>query len=272
MDLFRGIFGDGNYYVELQNHGLENEKRTYPMLAEIAKEKHIPLVAANDAHMPDNSERSITMRNVARFLRFVSVDENPEVDGEMYIKSPNELAEALLKILPENIVDEAMMNLNKIGSRCTYRFEKEAHYPVYDKNMDADKLLREEAERGIEWRYPNGDGWDDTHRERMEYELGVISSMGFSNYHLVVQDFIRYARIAGVVPEEHLDECPLTIEGATAYVKEHGFHTGIGVGIGRGSGAGSLVTYLLGITGIDPFKYDLMFERFLNPERVSMPK
>ena len=162
--------------------------------------------------------------------------------------------------------------LNVIGKRCAYIPEKSNHYPVFDKNKDSNELLRSEAIKGINWRYPNGKGWDEEHQKRMEYELNIIIQMGFADYHLIVKDFLEYGRICGLVPMDKLSEVPLTIEGAKEYVKTHNYNTGIGIGIGRGSGAGSLVTYLLGITGIDPFKYNLIFERFLNPERVSMPK
>ena len=270
MLFYQEIFGAGNYYIEVQNHGLEMESRTYPVLAQLARKHNIPLVAANDAHMADNSDRSIDMRNVAKFLRFIKISES-ESDKELYVKTPYELAQALSAILTDDQVAEALNNLNVIGKRCAYIPEKSNHYPVFDKNKDSNELLRSEAIKGINWRYPNGKGWDEEHQKRMEYELNIIIQMGFADYHLIVKDFLEYGRICGLVPMDKLSEVPLTIEGAKEYVKAHNYNTGIGIGIGRGSGAGSLVTYLLGITGIDPFKYNLIFERFLNPERVSMP-
>lgn len=268
---YQDIFGKGNYYIEVQNHGLEMEQRVYPVIADIARRHNIPLVAANDAHMADGTERSIDMRNVAKFLRMTKVSES-EADKELYIKTPYELAQALSVLLPDDQVAEALNNLNVIGDRCVYVPKKTNHYPVFDKDKNSDELLKEETLKGIEWRYPSGKGWDDEHQKRMEYELGIIIQMGFSDYHLIVKDFLEYGRICGKVPMNKLPEVPLTIEGAKKYVSNHGYDVGIGIGIGRGSGAGSLVTYLLGITGIDPFKYNLIFERFLNPERVSMPK
>ena len=163
------------------------------------------------------------------------------------------------------------MNLNKIAEAIKWEPKKVNHYPKFDKTKDSAKLLREEVEKGIKWRYPNEIGWDEEHRKRIEYELDVIISMGFADYHLIVKDFLEYGRICGLVPIDKLSEVPLSIEGAKAYVKEHHYDVGLGIGVGRGSGAGSLVTYVLGITSIDPFKYGLIFERFLNPERVSMP-
>lgn len=270
MQFYQNIFGTGNYFIEVQYHGFEAEKKVYPVLADLARKHNIPLVADNDAHMADGSQRSIDMRNVARFLRMVKVSEN-EADKEMYIKTPYELAQALSAILPDDQVAESLDNLNVIGERCTYIPTKTNHYPVFDKNKNSNELLRKETLKGIAWRYPDGEGWDEEHEKRMEYELSIIIQMGFADYHLIVKDFLEYGRICGLIPLDKLPEVPLTIEGATEYVNNHNYHTGIGIGIGRGSGAGSLVTYLLGITGIDPFKYGLIFERFLNPERVSMP-
>ena len=264
------LFGKGNFFLEIQYHGFENEKEVYTKLCKIAEENDIPLVAANDAHIADNTKRSIDMRNVARYLRFTTVSET-EADNELYIKNPYELAQALSAVYPDVAVAESLSNLNVIGDRCKYMPKKVNHYPVFKKGIDANALLREEAIKGIDWRYPNGTGWDEERQKRMEYELNVIIQMGYADYHLIVKDFLEYARIIGKIPVDKLKEVPLTIEGAKKYVQEHGYDIGIGIGIGRGSGAGSLVTYLLGITGIDPFKYNLIFERFLNPERISMP-
>lgn len=264
------IFGKENFFVEVQYHGMEAEEMVYTALAKIAKKIGIGIVAANDSHMPDDTQRSLNVRNVARFLRFGRVDERPW-DAEMYIKTPNELAAALLCIFDKDTIDEAMMNVNVIGDRCNYVPEKKAHYPVYDKTQDSNELLRKIAYDNIEWRYPNRVGWDNAHQERLDYELGIIIQMGFADYFLIVKDFLEYGRICGLVPTDKLSEVPFTIEGAKKYVAEHNYKAGMGIGVGRGSGAGSLVTYNLGITNVDPFKYDLVFERFLNPERVSMP-
>lgn len=271
LTLFDNILGHGNYFCEVQYHGFKSEDYVYPLLAKLARQKNIPLLAANDAHMADNTKRSINMRNVARFLRFNKWVEEEKADEELYIKTPNELADALLKILPEDQTDEAMMNLNKVAEMITWEPKKVNHYPKFDKNRDSSELLKEEVKKGIEWRYPGRKGWDKEHAKRIEYELNIIISMGFADYHLIVKDFLEYGRICGLVPTDKLSEVPLTIDGAKRYVEEHGYTVGIGIGCGRGSGAGSLVTYCLGITSIDPFKYGLIFERFLNPERVSMP-
>lgn len=270
LNFYASIFGKDNYFVEVQYHGLEDEAYVYPILAGLAKKNNLRIIAANDAHMADNTQRSIDMRNVAKFLRFTKVDES-QADKELYIKSPNALAKWLKKILTDKQVDEAMMNLNILNERCSYTPSVTAHYPKYNKNADSNDLLRQICYKNIDWRYPDKAGWDDEHAERLEYELGIIIQMGFADYHLVVMDFLEYGRICGYVPTEKLSEVPLDIEGARKYAKKHGYNVGIGIGPGRGSGAGSLVTYLLGITEIDPLKYGLIFERFLNPERITMP-
>lgn len=267
------LFGRDNYYVELQYHGLTIEREVYPVLAKIAKENGYKVVAANDVHIPRNTESDIMMRKVAKALRFNKVDEGEgeAADREMYMKTPNELAEALSKILPENIVDEAMLNLNEIAEKCMFEPTTVAHYPKFSKDIDSAELLRKEAYKGIPWRYPNPEDWNDKRQARLDYELDTIISMGFADYLLIVKDFLEYGRIIGMVPQEKLNEVPLSIEGAKAYVEEHGYDIGLGIGPGRGSVAGSAVAYVLGITSIDPFRFDLVFERFLNPERVTMP-
>lgn len=272
------IVGKENLYIELQYHGLENERYVYPLLAKIAKELNLPVVAANDAHMADNSEDSLNARRISKFLRFGNIPdsdregtESYNADKELYLKSGEELASALRKILPENIVMDAIANADKIGEICKYKQVIHEHYPVYQKGVDAKKLIRELAQKGVEWRFPNKADFTEVYQKRLEKELKIICDMGYADYHLIMKEVLEYARILGNVPPEHVNEVPLDIEEAKKYVEDHGWDVGIGIGHARGSAAGSLVCYVLGITGIDPIKYDLLFERFLNPERVTMP-
>lgn len=270
IEQMSSLFNEGDFFIEVQNHGMEEEAYVYPILAKLANEMKIPLIAANDSHMAENTEISLSKRNVARYLRFLNINET-EADKEMYIKTPNEIANALLNILTEEQVDEAMMNLNKLDEICTYKPKYEAHYPVFDKKQNSNELLKKLAYEGVAWRYPQNKGWDEEHQNRLTYELDVIIKMGFADYHLIVKDFLEYARLCGKVPSKRLSEIPLTIKEAKEFVERNGWKVGIGTGVGRGSGAGSLVCFVLGITNIDPFKFGLIFERFLNPERVSMP-
>lgn len=292
--------GKNNLFIELQYHGLEMEKQVYPKLAKIARELDLPVVAANDAHMASKTKADLNARSVARFLRFGKIDEESAAEmadaddedakdsemlegseeeipespneledneyfksagAEMYIKDNRELYKALIQILPKDIVKEAIDNTSIIGEMCNYSPKKEEHYPVFDKNADPKATLRKLAYDGIEWRFPKRCGWTDIYQKRMERELDVICNMGYADYHLITRDFITYAQILGNVPHEHVNEAPLSIEEAKKWIDDNGWDVGIGIGPGRGSAAGSLVCYLIGITGIDPLKYNLLFER-----------
>ena len=269
------IVGRKNLFVEIQYHGLSDEEYCYSSLIRIARELKLKLVAANDSHMVDNSWKEMTRRSVAKFLRYGTIfddsEEYVESEKEMYLKTPEELREWLLKVYPEDAVDEALGNADVIGDICHVEPIKESHYPVFDKSQDAGSLLRAKTEAGIETRFPGREGWTDEYQARMERELEVICSMGYADYHLIVADFIEYGQILGRVPEWDVPNAPLNVTDLKKWCAEKGYDTGIGIGPGRGSAAGSLVCYLIGITNIDPIKYGLLFERFLNPERYSMP-
>ena len=270
---FNRIFGDGNFYMEVQNHGIDTEAYVYPLLAKIARQLNIPIVATNDIHTVSNSDDELLRRRILRSLRFGTGMEKPQVgDDQMYIKTDAELRDALLQILPEDVVDESINNIRVIFDRCNVTFAHENHYPVFQvkDGRTADEVLEDEARKGIPWRFPNGFP-DERYEKRLEYELDIIKSMGYSNYHLVVKDYLEYGRELGAVPAERVPEAPFDIDKLREWKKENGWDVGFSIGPGRGSAVGSLVCYLLGITALDPIKYDLLFERFLNPERVSMP-
>ena len=272
-DWYSRLFGEGNFYIELQYHGLEIEKNAYPKLAWVAAMTGLPVVAANDAHVPDNSADSVLARAIAQstryqYERWYAPD---ATDYEVYVKDDEELSAALLQILPEETVQEAMENVGEIVSQCEFHLSTEKHYPkfVAPDNKTPDEYLTEMAYAGISWRYPDGDFTD---YDRLKYELDIICSMGYADYFCIVEDFLRYARVAGKLYLDDPKEQELAMTFDTAmiaeYVKDRPGET---VGPGRGSAAGSLVCFLVGITNIDPLKYGLLFERFLNPERVSMP-
>lgn len=250
---FEALFGKGNFYIELQYHGIDIEFGIMPKLALIAEELDIPVVAANDVHTATNSKEDLKARQIMRSLRFNKWEESRIGDDQLYIKTDEELAKALGLILRPETVKKAMFGIKDIVEKCNVEFKKENHFPVYksdNKNENAVTRLRRLSEDGIDWRYTNRVGWTKAHEERMNYELEVITDLGYCDYLCIVEDFLRYGRTLGTDnPEE----------------------VGLGVGPGRGSAAGSLVCYLTGITGIDPMKYGLIFERFLNKERVSMP-
>jgi DNA polymerase-3 subunit alpha len=236
---FRDLLGDDNFYLELQDHGIPEQRRVNGGLVNIARRTGIPLVATNDVHYVDQDDAAAhdiplcmgpgkTRRDEPR-LRYQG--------DQFYFKNGDEMAR-LFADYPE-----ALINTVRIAERC--RTEIPAPGPLLpDFGLppgfaDTDGYLRHLTMEGLAKRYP---GRLEEVRERGEYELGVIIKMGFTGYFLIVADFINWA-------------------------KEHN----ISVGPGRGSGAGSIVAYALRITDLDPLKYQLLFERFLNPERISMP-
>lgn len=271
---FIAIFGEGNFYAELQYHGIPAEAYVMPKIAKIARELNMPLVATNDAHMTTNTEDNIKAMQIMRSLRFNKWSEIREGDRELYIKTDKELADALLKILPEDIVDDAMAGIGDIVNSCNVVFESTPHYPAFATGTqeNAVEMLRRLSNEGIEWRYPNREGWTEKHQERMEYELGIIEKLGYCDYLCIVRDFLNYGRLIGKLdlknPDPRFLADPFNIPLIEELTKDS---VGVGIGPGRGSGVGSLVCYLTGITNVDPMKFGLIFERFLNTERVSMP-
>ncbi len=259
---YKALFGD-NFYIELQYHHIKEEAYVMPLLVKVAKECDIKCIITNDVHVDtkENLEVREYLRNCANIKR-PWVNPIPG-DEELYFKTADEKREILSEIIDEDVIDEALFNVEKIADECNLeKLSESNHYPEF---KDADAKLRELAETGschvellngskaidiksssagIEARY--GSKWNDSLKERFEYELSVISKMGFSSYFLFIADVII--------------KCKEARENATD------------IGPGRGSGAGSIVCYLSAITELDPIKYDLLFERFLNPNRVSMPK
>ena len=233
------IFGKDNFFLEIQNHGLDAEKKVRDALIKISRDLNINLVATNDVHYvkrEDSAAHDVLLcLQTGKLLK----DEHRLKfnSDDYYLKSPAEMYELFAE------VPEACENTLKIAERCNVEFNfGEMHLPTFDvpKNFsNADDYLRELCHRKIYDHYKNP---DDKIFARTNYELDVIKNMGYAGYFLIVQDFINYAK-----------------------------KNNIPVGPGRGSAAGSIVAYLLGITEIDPLKYNLLFERFLNPDRVSMP-
>ncbi|MCR5670713.1 MAG: PHP domain-containing protein [Butyrivibrio sp.] len=272
---FADAFGEGNFYIELQYHGIEEEKFVFTKIAALAKKLSLPVVATNDVHILTGSEDDRLKRCILRSLRYgknadATFQEENVGDSELYLKDNEELAKALLQILDKATVEESINNIDVIFDRCNVEFKTGKHYPKFSQTEDANDILDKEIEKGIAWRYPAG--MDEEHKARLEYERKIIKDMGYADYHLVVKDFLEYGRLLGAVPKERISEAPLTIGELKKFIEENGYkNPGLRIGPGRGSAVGSLVCYLLGITNLDPIKYGLLFERFLNPERVSMP-
>lgn len=235
---FRDIFGEDNFFLEIQDHGIEAQKQVNLGLYRLSDETGIPLVATNDAHYLTREDARV--QDVLMAIQMGKTVDDPTrmkfETSEFYIKSEDEMS-ALFPTHPE-----AITRTMEIASRCQVEFEfGKYHLPQFDvpEGYNARTYLDKLCLEGLHKRYPDDDG---TVRERLDYEIQMIDKMGFVDYFLIVSDFIHYAKT-----------------------------NGIPVGPGRGSAAGSIVSYCLGITDLDPIKYSLYFERFLNPERVSMP-
>jgi len=235
---YRDIFGKENFFLELQDHGFAEQKTANRELIALHKETGIPMVVTNDVHYVRREHAE--MQDVLLCIQTGKTVDDPArmkfQSQELYLKSEEEMS----LVLGEH--REAMDNTVRIAERCNVELSfGTLHLPVYKvpENYTVDSYLEERCLEGIKWRFGE---MSEPVRQRLEFELAVIRQMGFSAYFLIVWDFIHFAR-----------------------------ENKIPVGPGRGSAAGSIVAYALGITNIDPLKYNLLFERFLNPERVSMP-
>ena len=252
-----------NFYSELQYHGMEEEKIVMTQLVEMSNELGIPFIVGNDAHTINKGDE--TLRNILRFNMFKKHVTIEDVDKHLYMMSKDELSKRLKEIIRPDIVDKAIDNLN-ILDECKVVFPKEKHYPSVKDGPCFDELLEEEKQNMIKTGV-----WNDIYENRLKHEVEVIKSMGFVDYHMVVRDFCFMGKKLGLIPADALSEMPLDFSKIDNWLEKRGYKVGVGIGPGRGSAAGSLVCYMLHITNIDPIKYNLLFERFLNPERVTMP-
>lgn len=233
---YKELFGE-DYYIELQDHGIADEIYVMPKLIKIAEEFGVELVATNDVHYLKESDAE--MQDILLCVQTGKFFDDPgrmRFEGtQFYLKDYDEMAEKF------SYVPQALENTLKIAEKCNVSIEKKPLLPPYkpDNGMTPYEFLKDLLEKGLKRRYKE---ITPEIRQRADYELEVVSKMGFVEYYLIVWDFINYAH-------------------------EHG----IPVGPGRGSGAGSIIAYAIGITQVEPLRYGLIFERFLNPERVSMP-
>ena len=234
------IFGKNNFYIEIMDHGIREEKTVIPRLIALAREMEVPLVATNDCHYLEKKDADAqeVLMCIQTGKTLADSQRMHMETGELYVKSETEMRE-LFRYVPD-----AVDNTVLIADRCNVSFEfgktRLPRYPVPN-GETAETMLRRLCEEGIRRLYPEANPGDEPWT-RLEYELNTIIQMGFVDYFLIVWDFIHYAKSNDIM-----------------------------VGPGRGSGAGSIVAYSLGITMLDPLKYQLLFERFLNPERVTMP-
>lgn len=236
---YEDLFGKENYYIEIQDHGLDEQRTVLPLLVRLSRETGIPLVATNDAHYLEKEDSR--MQHILICIQTNKTVNDDDVlefgTDEFYVKSTDEMYE-LFSAWPE-----ACENTSRIAEMCSFDFEfgvTKLPYFVAPDGMDNKEYFVKLCRDGLLRRY--GADVPEDIRARLDYEISIIDRMGYINYYLIVFDFINYAKSQGIP-----------------------------VGPGRGSGAGSLAAYCVGITNIDPIKYNLLFERFLNPERVSMP-
>ena len=233
----KSMFDEGDFYIELQDHGLEEQRRIRDDLVRLAKELNVKLVATNDVHYikrEDYVSQDLLVRiNTGKTINDVTGMEMGS--DQFYLKSYEEM-QKIFSWCPE-----ALTNTVEVMEKCHVIIEKEDLYPPYtpEDGSTPPEYLRKLAYEGLKRRYGT---ITDEIKERAEYELGIIIRTGFAEYYLIVWDFINYARTQKIP-----------------------------VGPGRGSGVGSIIAYAIGITNLDPLKYSLIFERFLNPERVSAP-
>ena len=235
---YQDIFGKGNFFLELQDHGIPEQQNVNQQLLKMHRETGIELVATNDVHytLADDAQPHDVMLCLQTGKKLADEDRMRYEGGQYYVKSPEEME----RLFP--YATEALENTHKIAQRCHVEIEfGVTKLPKFDvpEGYTSWEYLNELCFRGLEERYQPV---TEELKERLNYELSTIRNMGYVDYFLIVWDFIKYARDHDIM-----------------------------VGPGRGSAAGSLVAYTLGITQLDPIRYDLLFERFLNPERVSMP-
>jgi DNA polymerase-3 subunit alpha len=237
-DTYANIFGKGNYYLEIQENGIPEQKTVNDGLIKLSKELTLPLVATNDVHYLAKAHAA--SHEALLCIQTQTTLEDPNrmrfKTNEFYFKSPQEMK----KIFEE--IPEAISNTLEIAGRCNLELDfSQVHLPKYEPpaGITKEEYLLKLCEEGLKTRYPEV---TPEIRDRLDHELKIIKDMGFVSYFLIVWDFIHYAKSKDIP-----------------------------VGPGRGSAAGSLVSYLLGITDLDPLKYGLLFERFLNPERMGLP-
>ena len=237
---YQGIFGQGNFYLEIQHHpGLPDQAVANQALIKIARKNNIPLVATNDTHYikPEDAEAQDVLMSIQTDKRLNDEDRLTMRKDDFSLRPIEQMVKDFKN------VPEAIANTQKIVEQCNFEFELDKlQLPYFEvpNGQTPDQYLKNLTQKGLSQRY--GYKISPEAKERLNYELSVIEKTGFASYFLIVQDFVNWAKANNIV-----------------------------VGPGRGSAAGSLVAYLLNITDVDPLKYNLLFERFLNPERVSMP-
>ncbi|MEG1971933.1 MAG: DNA polymerase III subunit alpha, partial [Oscillospiraceae bacterium] len=235
---YNALFGEGSYFLEIQNHGIPEEAKVISVMKRLSKDTGIPMVATNDCHYILKEDAFVQRVLTAISTNSLLTENNLSfATDEFYMKSEEEMLLAFAGC------EDAVLRSGEIAKALNVTFtfgELKLPYFKADSELSNDVFFKEKCFAGLKQRY--GENPPKEASERLNYEISVIKKMGFTDYFLIVHDFVRYAKSVNIP-----------------------------VGPGRGSGAGSLAAYCIGITGVDPLKYGLIFERFLNPERISMP-
>lgn len=245
---YKEIFGE-DFYLEFMFHGLEEEAISMPILERLAYETDTKTIISNDVHILNGE-----IDDIARWFAIKSLQDNKWIEQteeafEYRMKTREELENFLFGFLSEEIIEQSFSNMEKIANDCSFEWIDEKHYPKYENkdNKTTEETLSEEAKKRIKTLFKKGE-WTQEYEDRLNYELSVINKTGYADYTMIISEILDEGRKGN-----------------------HDGKIGSYIGPGRGSGAGSLVNYLMGITHIDPIKYDLIFERYLNIERISPP-
>lgn len=251
------------FFLELQNHGLEEERFVMQKLCRISSETGVPVIAGNDAHMARPGDEKA--RQILRYNYFSKHQEITDADKKLYVYKEREMYDALAEIVEHGYAALAVQN-TEILDDCHVILPSEPHYPKALSEHTFEELIDEGIQR-MKARHE----WTAEHEARLSHEIRVIKDMGYVEYHMIVWDYCRMIRMLSVIPEKELPYMPRDFSKVETWIQKKGFRSGYIQTPGRGSAAGSLVCYLLQITNVDPIKYGLLFDRYLNPERVSMP-
>ena len=297
LETFTDIFGD-DFYIELQNHQLDKEREIYNTIVSFCEEQrkrgYTPkYIQSNDIHIcckadDPNIEKMIQARNVMKLVRMKIYDGFDTADAEYCIKTEDEISDRLRELqgtyfdlltgkeqeslITDELIEESARNTH-ILEAINFEPQKADHYPAVE---NAEEVFEQKLAEGIKKRFGcTLDELPEEYRERILYEKEIMKKMDVIPYHLIVQDFIIFANYYGRIPHNRRAEVEEFIHDTDkikAFVEKNKFPPALATGSGRGSAAGSLICYCLEITGLDPIKFNLSMERYLNPERVSMPK
>ncbi len=248
-EAYNDLFGQGNFFIELMYHGADEELEELPILTKLAEETGMPTLISNDVHILRPTKEDALQRRLIQALKDNKWVESKKYDMEYCIKTEEELSDVFAGLVPDDMIEASFKNADEIFDEASFDRPEGRHYPKYEDPMgrDAGTALTEEARKNIPLKF-KGHSWTKAYEDRLNYELSVIIDSGYADYTMIISEILREGRKG---PND----------GKPGYY----------IGPGRGSGVGSLVNYLLDITSLDPMKYGLIFERYLNKDRLNPP-